>query len=203
MRVLLKFQREIPKVFFEITVVDDGLNEPGESFKVELFIPEGEQFYRTDEESETEITINTDPSDNVLIKPVATLPGTVGAYASWGDVDNDGDMDMLLLAKEGNSFKVYTYAASGNTTTLSMTPIGSLTVPATSASADFCDMDFDNDGDIVMVSELETNVYLWNGSAYVPSESPMPGYYQSKNTVLDINNDSKPDFIVSGVRNNA
>jgi hypothetical protein len=83
---------------------------------------------------------------------VTSLPGASGGTGSWADVDNDGDLDVLLVGINGSDPIGHIYRNNGNGT-FSQLQAGLPGIMG--ASADWGD--YDNDGDLDLMLTGMTN----------------------------------------------
>ena len=76
--------------------------------------------------------------------------------SSWGDYDNDGDLDLFVSNTGGFPARVFRNDGSGNFTQMGFSDLGSITTNARSSNS--CALaDYDNDGDL--------DFYVANSSA--------------------------------------
>ncbi len=120
----------------------------------------------------------------------AGLPGVTGGSVAWGDYDNDGDLDILLLGS--GSGKIYRNDGGIFTTTddLSFESSGSGTWG-----------DYDNDGDLdVLVTNSFPNSYIYenNGGRFAATTVTLRGVSDAAAAWGDYNNDGNLDFLLTG-----
>lgn len=124
-----------------------------------------------------------------------------GAGLMMGDLDNDGDLDIVVANGPGNSFGVYENDGSGNFTNRSLTAgLTSMNVASGLAAADY-----DNDGDLdIYVSGWFTNSRLYrnNGDFTFTDVAVAAGIVDPAQPTMaacwgDVNRDGNLDLYVS------
>jgi len=133
----------------------------------------------------------TDTTDN--------LPQYATGITAWGDVDNDGDLDLFLSGDNNGNIEGGLYINDNNTFTLS----SQSGLPALYyGAADWGD--FNNDGNIDIIlsgysQSIETNVYINNGDAtFTRFSASLAQVYLGDVKFGDFNNDQFLDIIVAG-----
>ena len=137
------------------------------------------------------------------LDPNAILTNLDGGGVSWGDYDNDGDLDVLLAGygSEGRTAKVF--LQQNNNTFIEVSYQNAPFVGVYSGGwyfnckVDWCD--FDNDGELDCIitgyddnSKL-TNIY-WNNGRFVNANAGLkPSLYFD---IADYNKDKYPDLLV-------
>jgi hypothetical protein len=127
----------------------------------------------------------------------------VGNYSavSWGDFDNDGDLDLLLAGYDGYNENAKVYIFQNGVVTNSIYLAESINNPAVT----WCD--FDNDGylDILMTginssSTRISKIYRFNSASYTFSDvnAGLTGVDRSAIACGDYDNDGYMDFILTG-----
>ena len=152
-----------------------------------------------DQENHTRIYRN-DGSDTFTDLELTVLQPVTNGPVTWGDYDNDGDLDVLLTGYDGVSTNfALIYRNLGNDTFEELDP--SLT-PMGSGSVDW--VDFDNDGD------LDIFTSGWNGStsyaiiyrndngAFVDIEAGLTGVRSGHSPWGDYDNDGDQDLLLTG-----
>ena len=147
-----------------------------------------------------------DGKGNFTIVPGTPFPGLEFGDSEFADIDNDGDLDLLLT---GSNFqpqyfaKLYSNDGSGNFSLVSNTPF-----QGSQGDIAFEDVDNDNDLDLMMVGyDIQgngfTKLYQNNGSGvYVElTSSTFEPAKDGSIAFLDYDNDNDPDVIVSGENN--
>jgi len=138
--------------------------------------------------------------------------GFAGLYNSsvaCGDIDNDGDADVLMMGfDENNSPQTYLYANNSDGT---FTAVANTIFPGLSqGDAAFLDIDGDNDADLILSgigqgNSITTNLYRNDGSGHfslISNASLLPVALSSIG-VSDFNADGHPDIILSGIMANS
>lgn len=133
-----------------------------------------------------------------------SLPQFSGGDAAIGDVDNDGDEDILISALDSNNdFVADVYLNDGNA---HFTPSGNTAfTPVKYASVAFIDVENDGDADVFIsgVQENETaltKLYLNDGTGnYMEDEVNLFVQLNADDVdVLDTDNDGDFDLLISG-----
>ena len=123
---------------------------------------------------------------------------------SVGDIDNDGDEDVLITGKSEASApktSLYLNNGSGQFSELMNTPF-----PDIFASSNaFADLDNDNDLDIVLIGSMAGGipnifsiVFENLGNTNFIAADSLKGEYIPANTIADFNGDAKKDMIIQG-----
>ncbi|WP_418509689.1 FG-GAP-like repeat-containing protein [Corallibacter sp.] len=128
--------------------------------------------------------------------------------ASWGDYDNDGDLDIIIAGRRSSNFNPTTsiYTNNGNDTFTELTTHG---LPGViDASITWGDYDNDGDLDILLTGDTTlsssggeiTKVYKNNGNGTFSEETAaiLPVVTKSKATWADFNNDGYLDILLAG-----
>ncbi len=144
----------------------------------------------------------------------ANLPGTNGAAfetgsASWGDVDNDNDLDVLFMADRlegGTSTPVGVFRNDGDNVFTDSNDL----LPA-AYFGDFSDFDADGRLD-VLLNRFDTSgsqstststfvqFYKNTGNGFAQSQAALPGIWFGAIAIGDLSGDGFPDVLVSGAR---
>jgi hypothetical protein len=152
-------------------------------------------------------TVLTRNDRGVFTNSGVALPALVRGAATWGDYDNDGDLDLLLAGQTGsiatNSLtKLFRNEGNGAFTEIA-TPFPGLT----DCSLAFGDMDNDGDLDVAMAglstdSVALTRIYrnLGNG-AFTNLDASLAGVRYASVAWGDYDNDGFADLVVSGSTN--
>jgi predicted nucleotidyltransferase len=131
-----------------------------------------------------------------------SLSGVSSGSASWGDYDNDGDLDILLTGLTGSSGISKIYKNNGNNTFTEQTGI-SLTGVANSSSA-WGDYDNDGDLDILLTGEsyygIISKIYKNNGNNTFTDQTgiSLTGVSSSSVAWGDYDNDGDLDILLTG-----
>ena len=135
------------------------------------------------------------------------LPQLVKSASAWADIDNDGDLDLLLAGQTGaTASTAFTglFRNDGNGVFTEIpTPFPAITQGAVAFG------DYDNDGawDILMSglgtnSSLVARIYHNNGSGvFTDSGAALSGVYLASVAWGDYDNDGFPDALVTGTTN--
>jgi PKD repeat protein len=118
--------------------------------------------------------------------------------SSWGDYDNDGDLDLLLTGLTlTNEWKVIVYRNDGGGIFIDIN-FDSVETPANVPAA-WGDFDNDNDLDIIVCGQNVTDIYLNSGNdLFVPQGLNLPGNTGGIVSPSDFDNDGDLDLLISG-----
>jgi hypothetical protein len=130
-----------------------------------------------------------------------SLLNTTG-NATWGDYDNDGDLDILLTGNIYFNYYSKIYMNNGNSTFIDITDV----LPIGVAGGSTLWGDYDNDGDLDILlngfngSEFLTKIYKNDGNNSFVEQTGivLTGVYNSSNTWCDYDNDGDLDLLLSG-----
>jgi len=130
------------------------------------------------------------------------LPMLSLGAADWGDIDNDGDKDVVVMGYNGSSGSADVYINNGNGT---FTAAFSGIFLSYMGDVAFADYDGDGDLDIGLTGIETTNwtfftrIYTNNGSgSFTPLNLNLPALNYGKIKFADYDNDSDMDFILHG-----
>ena len=143
-------------------------------------------------------------------QPGISLTGINQGSSAWGDINNDGDLDILLCGWDGLSPVAKLYVNNGdNTFSLS----GASLTGVFLSSAVFGDFDNDHDQDILISGTTSpatptagaiTKVYKNNGSgSFSEVATGLPGVYYASVSWCDYNRDGKADILLTGMSDGA
>ncbi len=132
----------------------------------------------------------------------AGLTGSYQGAAAWGDMDNDGDLDILLTGADSTLNSIAkVYRNNGNST---FTDIGAGLAGVDRSSAAWGDMDSDGDLDILLTGFDNTNtriakVYRNNGnSTFTDLNAGLTGVADGSVAWGDMDNDGDLDILITG-----
>jgi hypothetical protein len=137
------------------------------------------------------------------LDPGPTFVDARNGSIAEGDVDNDGDIDVVITGKDGNQLKstLYTNDGIGNFTMVSGTPFVSLQF----GNSEFADIDNDGDLDILITGsnfqpQSFANLYSNDGSGNFSLVSDTPFQVSTEGDVAfeDIDNDNDLDLMMVG-----
>lgn len=121
---------------------------------------------------------------------------------AYGDTDQDGDQDILLVGLDINGQSLTKLYINNGGTSFSLLP-NTPFPPASLHSAAFAD--FNNDGNMDLLqlgntsSGLIGHIYENQGAnTFVLSDSSLSGSYNGTNITVDLNGDNKLDIVTTG-----
>jgi len=133
------------------------------------------------------------------------LSGVDNSSVSWGDYDNDGDLDILLSGQAiGGTFISKIYRSNGNNTFTEMTSMALTGV----TDATLAWGDYDNDGDLDILLTGRTNgggstseIYRNNGNSTFTLQTSILLTHLLENSAAwgDYDNDGDLDIILTGL----
>ena len=157
------------------------------------------------------IVTGYDGSGRRLDKYINNGAGSFTKYTNWGtriyrssialgDIDNDGDLDLIVTGYDGSGGRLDKYKNNG---------FGSFSGPTSFGTGVYYSSialgDIDNDGDLDLIvtgyssSGYRLDKYINNGAGSFSGSSLGPGVYFSSIALGDIDNDGDLDLIVTGV----
>ncbi len=129
--------------------------------------------------------------------------------AAFGDIDNDGDLDLLTTAWQLGDDKyddpqTRLFINDGQGSFSDGTENAGLTVPTSGFSPAFADVDMDGWQDILIASDFRSSLYYHNqGNGVFVDQTEAAGVGTDENgmgsSVLDIDNDGDLDWFVSAI----
>ncbi|MCU0499755.1 MAG: VCBS repeat-containing protein [Anaerolineae bacterium] len=137
-----------------------------------------------------------------------TMPALFGGYVDWGDYDNDGDSDFILMGYDSiiDNATVQIWTNNGNST---FSPLSASFPNLSASSADWGDYDNDGDLDLVLTGlDLTpspntplTQIWRNNGNSTFTqlTGTTMPGLFSGVVTWGDYDNDNDLDFLITGI----
>ncbi|HEY6191462.1 MAG TPA: FG-GAP-like repeat-containing protein [Bacteroidota bacterium] len=137
--------------------------------------------------------------DGTFTDAQAGLRGSWSTTASWGDYDNDGDLDLLMTGYGNGAFsKIY---RNDNGT---FVDIGATLAEVNSGATQWVDIDNDGDLDIVLSGGMPGDVptariYRNDGNdVFTDLNVPIEGFMVSAVAIADYDNDGDLDIAISG-----
>lgn len=150
---------------------------------------------------------NTSTPDVVSFGTTVTLPNYAASYIAVGDIDNDGQND--LVCGDYNQSKMYVLKNTGNGSTISFAAPIILNAVSNPSSIYLSDMDGDGRLDITArFSDYNTAVYKNTTTSGNISFAAKVNYRPGQPTsyglaIADMNNDGKNDIVTSSRAENA
>lgn len=157
------------------------------------------------ENNEAQVAIfENDGSGNYSIYSDSNIAPHKAEEISVGDIDNDGDADVLISGEIDDfvpKTTLYINNGNGQFSELINTPF-----PDIFASSNaFTDLDNDNDLDVLLIGSMaggDPNIFSivfenLGNNIFIASDS-LIGVYIPANTIVDFNGDGKKDIIIQG-----
>ena len=140
--------------------------------------------------------------DGTFTEINAGLTGVLNSSVAWGDYDNDGRADLLIIGStnfsaSGGMSRIYHNNGNGAFS-------NAVTLPAfSSGAAAWGDFDGDGDLDLVLAGQNSggtavTQVYRNNGDGSFTLAATLTGVYSGSVAVGDFDNDGRPDILLAG-----
>ncbi len=135
---------------------------------------------------------------NFTLKTGTLIEGVAQGDIAFSDIDNDGDMDLLVTGKNISTFltaKLYVNNGLGEFTYIPNTPFEKVFM----SSIAFADIDNDNDNDVIIIG-AKTRLYKNNGIGKfsLDTSSQFMDVYEGDIAIADIDNDNDKDILISG-----
>jgi hypothetical protein len=123
-----------------------------------------------------------------------TIPGYKESAAAWGDMENDGDLDLLVAGNTVAGDRAVVYRNDSG----SFTEVD-LGLPAVQ-TGEVCWMDFDGDGDldIFLTGSWYASLYENRGSSFEPFPQAFGLFGSSSADWGDFDNDGDLDLLILG-----
>ncbi len=124
-----------------------------------------------------------------------TIEAVSSSSACFGDIDNDGDKDLLITGTNGGSSfisKLYSNDGTGIYTEILNTPFE----PVSDGEVKIIDADNDADFDLIITGSARTHLYIndGNGNFQKITGTVFTGVYKSAIAFSDIDNDGDQDI---------
>jgi len=136
--------------------------------------------------------------DGSFVNIAAGLPGVFESVVSWGDYDNDGDLDILLTGYDIVDYISRIYRNDDG----SFVNAGVGLPGLENGSVHWGDYDNDGDLDILLtgrqISEPITRIYRNDAGSFVELDFGLQGVWQSSARWGDYDNDGDLDVLLSG-----
>jgi len=138
--------------------------------------------------------------NNNFVEINAGFVGVTLSSVTWGDFDNDNDLDVLLTGN-ANGFEDITkiYRNDGND---QFVDINADIAPLSTGTASWGDYDNDGDQDVIITgnsnSQDITKIYRNDDGLFTETGIQLPGYWFSTVSWIDFDNDCDQDFVLCG-----
>lgn len=134
--------------------------------------------------------------------PFAFADNIINNQFAWGDLDNDGDLDLLLMGNfDAINDYAYLFRNDGNS---NFTEISQSFLPLSQGDIIFADIDNDGDNDIVTGGVNLTNfsshleIYENNGDFSFTFQTSLEGYFNGDMELRDFDGNGFIDVIKNG-----
>ncbi len=130
----------------------------------------------------------------------AGLPGLRLGDATWGDYDNDGDLDIALSGLLSFNYISRIYRNDAGT----FTDINAALNGGSYAKLEWLDSDNDGDLDLLLTGgvslfgEISSTIYRNDNGNFVDSNAGLFGFYDAAIAIGDYDNDGDLDIMLSG-----
>jgi hypothetical protein len=152
----------------------------------------------------TSTLYENDGNGNFTTISQSVILNVAGGAAEFGDVDNDGDMDLMMTGNTSSPAPIanlYLNDGSGNFTLASGTPFEA----SNAGDIDFGDIDGDNDLDLIITGKnasgsIFSKLYHNNGagSYTLVTGSSFTPVWKSSTEFIDFDNDGDLDLLICG-----
>ncbi len=150
--------------------------------------------------SELASKIYRNNGDNTFEEQSISLVGVGGSTSAWGDYDNDGNLDILMIGNSASGAISKIYRNNGNNTFEEQTTISLIGVRSRSAAWG----DYDNDGDldILLAGESKngpiSKIYRNNGDNTFTDQVSLIEVSNCSAVWGDYDNDGYLDILITG-----
>ena len=125
----------------------------------------------------------------------AGLTGIYNSAVAWGDYDNDGDLDILAVGRNGSNSKTFIYQ---NTNGAFLQKEGLLPDIGSDGAVAWGDYDGDNDLDILLAGAYTCRILKNNSGVFTDINAGLPGVTNCWVDWGDFDNDGDLDAFVMG-----
>lgn len=143
----------------------------------------------------TSLSLN---AQNFIVQPASFIDCSQGGL-SWGDYDNDGDLDVIITGVHENGTSADLYRNKDGNFTKQTTSFAGLSL----GSANWGDYDNDGDLDLLLcgansIGEGSTILYRNDNNLFVETGVYLTGIALGEASWFDYNNDGFLDILISG-----
>ena len=150
---------------------------------------------------------NTSTTGNISFAPKLDLPTGDNPYSiAIGDIDNDGKPDVAVTNHLSNSVSIFKNNSTGGT--ISFSPKADFAAALAPGTVLLGDLDSDGKIDMVVTNELSNSISIFKNTsnagsiAFAAKQDFATGTAPYGAAIGDMNNDGKPDIIVSNNSSN-
>jgi len=133
----------------------------------------------------------------------AGLTGVAGSSADWGDYDNDGDLDLVVIGSAESVFGLTTLYRNDGADTFS--PVSTTLPGMTAGSVAWGDYDKDGDLDLLLTGEegdtFKPRTFIYrndSGGVFTKLGADLPALYAGRAVWGDYDQDGDLDILVDG-----
>lgn len=149
------------------------------------------------------LVFNNNLSSSTFTNASAQIIDVGAGSASWGDYDNDGDLDLAITG-ENEAFQVTgkIYRNDGGD---GFREVNTQIIKVRYGDIKWCDFDRDGDLDLLVTGETSSlrgtaKIYRNDGNdTFTDTFAELPGVKSSAVSIADYNNDGYPDILLTGL----
>ncbi|WP_417600689.1 FG-GAP-like repeat-containing protein [Owenweeksia hongkongensis] len=121
--------------------------------------------------------------------------------ADFGDIDNDGDLDLItsgVIKDSGSYVTTHTTLYKNDGTGMYSRFDDTTFINGENPSVDFGDIDNDGDEDLIVISQSGGKFYKSDGTGVFNSQFSTGGYSKAVSVFVDVDNDGYKDLLYGG-----